>query len=405
MCPNIIACLLQGLGLGGSSVSTAATTAAVTPAAVPVGTPYIRGVRLGFVGDVNRVAGANRYATAAAIADAEHTDGDGDPTAIPTVVIARGDNFPDALAASYLAGQNDAPILLTTPSSLPAETALVLKEHAVTDVILVGGPSAINTSVENAIKAAHTWDLGADTANDETFAVRRIGGADRYATAALVAEDPGADAAGTIGIADGDTCDNDVKQAIVASGENFPDALAAGGLAYGGVGPDGCGEGPIPLLLTPKDSLSPAAAIAIRDLGIEHVILVGGPAAVSDSVKSALDGLQGVSVNRFGGANRQETAVMLASFILGPDIVGAWNSGTFLVARPDTFPDALAASSLSGSGLAPLYLAASTTDLGAVAQNGILDYPQPFGHGILIGGTSALSAGVETQVAKTIASQ
>jgi hypothetical protein len=325
------------------------------------------------------------------------------------VVIARGDNFPDALAASYLAGQDGSPILLTTPTSVPAETVEALAYGGATKVVLIGGTSAISNAVQTYLDNLHTYDFGSsavtDTPNDETLTVTRLGGADRYATAAIVAEAPGLDQAGTAGIADGNTCDTDVTQAIVASGENFPDALAAGGFAYGGVGPDGCGSGPIPLLLTPKASLSPATAIALRDLGIEHVILMGGTGAVSDSVKTSLDSLNGLTVTRIAGATRQDTAVQLANLILGPDVIGAWNSGTFLVARPDTFPDALAAAPLSGSAFAPLYLADSTTSLGDDNVTAIVDYPQEYGIGLLIGGTGALSGTVLNETAVAIASQ
>ena len=404
-CPNILICLLQGIGLGGASGAseTAATTAAVSPAAaLPAGTPYIRGIRLAYVGDVNRVSGPNRYATAQAIA---HALGD---LSDKTVVIASGDNFPDALAASYLAGQDESPILLTTPSSVPTATLQALAYGGATKVVLVGGVNSISNAVQTTLDNTHTYDFPATATsqpNDATLDVSRIGGADRYATAALVAENPGLDKAGTIGIADGTTCSNDVKQAIVASGETFPDALSAGGLAYGGVSDDGCGGGPIPLLLTPSGSVSPAAAIAIRDLGVKHVILMGGTATVSQAVENGLDSINGVTVTRVAGATRQETAVKLASLILGPDAIGAWNSGVFLVARPDTFPDALAASALSGGLFAPLYLANSSTELGAANSTAIVDYPQDYGRGVLIGGTTSLSDGVGTQVATAIASQ
>ena len=64
-----------------------------------------------------RVAGANRFATAALLANAAF------PTGAPTAVIATGANFPDALAADYLAGQDKAPILLVNPGGpVPPET-------------------------------------------------------------------------------------------------------------------------------------------------------------------------------------------------------------------------------------------------------------------------------------------
>src|SRR5207237_4977657 len=53
---------------------------------------------------VTRYAGQDRYDTAAKIATGNFTTAD-------TVVLATGENFPDALAGTYLAGVNSAPIL------------------------------------------------------------------------------------------------------------------------------------------------------------------------------------------------------------------------------------------------------------------------------------------------------
>ena len=57
----------------------------------------------------NRVAGNDRYQTSAMIAEAKY------PGGVPSgnVVVATGADFPDALAGNYLAGQLEAPILLT----------------------------------------------------------------------------------------------------------------------------------------------------------------------------------------------------------------------------------------------------------------------------------------------------
>jgi hypothetical protein len=411
-CGNILECLLGGLlgGLGGASTgpATAASLspAAVSTAALPVGTPYIRGVRIGTVGLVLRIAGANRYATAAAIAVT--SDGGAAPDLSgKTVVIARGDNFPDALAASYLAGQNDVPILLTRPNAVPPETLAALKATGATKVVLVGGLQAINQSVEDTLSATHTFEFGSGDQQDAVLDVTRVGGVDRYHTAALVAEAPGLDQGGTLGIRTNDGCTTQ-KFAIVASGENFPDALAAGGLAYHGANAtdgDGCGEGPIPLLLTQKDGLTPATVQGLSDLGVEHVLVIGGPAAVSAATFNAIDALPGINATRVAGATRQETAVALAQTVLGPETIGNWDSGKALAVRPDTFPDALAASSISGSQLAPIYLTESGTTLGDVVTQSIMDYPVPTYIGALIGGTDALSNDVLVDLARVIASQ
>ena len=106
------------------------------------------------------------------------------------------------------------------------------------------------------------------------------------------------------------------------------------------------------------------------------------------------------------GPTRQDTAIALANAILGPDSIGKWNSGKFLVSRPDTFPDALVAASLSSGGnLAPMYLAASSTDFGQVNTQAITDYPHDYGIGALLGGTSSLSDAVLSAAATAIAVQ
>ena len=193
--------------------------------------------------------------------------------------------------------------------------------------MLIGGTSAISEQVEDFLAAlpTHSCEGGGGFEDDETITVDRVAGADRYATAKAVAEKSGLDEAGTAGSGlDGEDCD-DVKTAIVASGENFPDALAAGGLAYGGV--LGLRQtAALPMLLTPKSSLSRTASGAIDDLDIEQVILVGGTSAVDAAVETALEALPGVSVVRVAGADRQATAVAIAERILGPANFGDWDS-------------------------------------------------------------------------------
>lgn len=145
---------------------------------------------------------------------------------------------------------------------------------------------------------------------------------------------------------------------------------------------------------------------ALTNLNIKQVILMGGTGAVNDATKTGIEGL-GISVVRVFGPTRQDTAVALANTVLGTTF-GGWadeGSGAFLVSRPDTFPDALAASSLSGRSLSPLYLSESPSNLGNVAAGGIVSYPAFYDTGLLLGGTEALSPTVASQVAFTIAAQ
>lgn len=150
--------------------------------------------------DVHRVAGANRYETAAAIA-AEYQD-------VSTVYVATGKGdagsglaLADALTASSVAGSSGAPVVLARPDKLPAVTAAVIEELAPENIVVVGGSGALSAEVEAAL--------------NELAPTHRVAGTNRYATAAALTQ---------AYAADGDVL-------YVASGSSFPDALAGGALS------------------------------------------------------------------------------------------------------------------------------------------------------------------------------
>ncbi|MGI4896016.1 MAG: cell wall-binding repeat-containing protein, partial [Janthinobacterium lividum] len=122
----------------------------------------------------HRIAGADRFATAVASSKLlEPTDG-----AATDVVIVNGYATVDGLTASYLAGLHSAPILYTNTDSVPAVTAAEIARLGVDDVWIIGGTDRVSAGLEAAWKAS-----GKE--------VTRIAGADRYETAALVAEADG----------------------------------------------------------------------------------------------------------------------------------------------------------------------------------------------------------------------
>lgn len=211
----------------------------------------IAAVALVFVGSVDlaaagpgfrltRLFGGDRYLTSANVARNTFASG-------PNAVVASGDDFPDALAAAYLAGRTVAPVYLTPAHGMPGPVMDVIVGMGAWHVDLIGGPGAVGQEVEDALIA-------------RGFDVRRVGGNDRFETAANVARAGGAPKSAT---------------ALLASGRNFPDALAAGPIAYGAG---------LPQLLTEVDHVPAATWSAITDLGIRNVIVIGGVEAVSDGV-------------------------------------------------------------------------------------------------------------------------
>lgn len=279
--------------------------------------------------DPARAAGANRYDTAAEVAGLDHdTSRD--------VFIASGETFPDALAASFAAGTAGAeqgPILLSGQRDLTDPTRQALSDLAPERVFVVGGPRAIHP------------DVVAELEGRGYEQVVRVHGRDRYETAAAVALGWGTGPAGEVGVLDGD------RTALLASGTVFPDALAAGPIAA---------RSQFPLFLTPPDRPHAEVDRRLADLGIERIVVVGGDRAVSSGVVRHYQD-QGFEVERWGGLTRMATAAVVADNAV--ERLGFAPSLT-LLARGDTFPDALAASIHAALNRSPVLLTADPNLLG-----------------------------------------
>ncbi len=199
-------------------------------------------VALARSGSVVRFAGIDRYDTAArAVANAF-------PTATE-VMIVTGENFPDALAGGAGAAHRDIPILLVKAGSIPPQTQAQLTRLHPTKIFLVGGTGVISTAVEVALRS------GGRT-------VIRIAGDTRYLTAIGVARTFFSTA---------------VTHIFVATGLNFPDALAAGAVGD-------------PILLTLPTGLPPGVGAEATRLDPSAIDVLGGPSVVSDAVLNQLRG-------------------------------------------------------------------------------------------------------------------
>jgi putative cell wall-binding protein len=156
----------------------------------------------------------------------------------------------------------------------------------------------MNRSVGNALAAsalvAFTAVLGATDAGAAAPQVERIAGKDRYETAALVA---GRFPTGS--------------EVYIASGENFPDSLAAGPAA---------GRTQSPILLVTHDAVPDVTKAQLRRLAPGAIIVVGGPAAISDQVVAQLETLTSGPVVRLAGDDRYGTAIALDQNAFTPGV-------------------------------------------------------------------------------------
>lgn len=253
------------------------------------------------------IAGVDRYETTVRTSQAAFDSA-------ATVVIATGENWPDALGGAALAGAKGGPILLTRAAALPPTVLAEIRRLGASEAIILGGAGAVLPAVEQALKA----ELG-------DGAVTRIGGESRYETAELVARAT-RDALG----------DRYSGVCFVATGESFPDSLAASPLA--------AAQG-WPLVLTGPDGLAASARLAMEEIGVSGAVVLGGTGVVSESVESTLAAWLGDgAVKRISGVDRYETAAEVADFGVTQGLF--WEGAA--IATGADFPDALAGGVLQG---------------------------------------------------------
>ena len=254
---------------------------------------------------IERVAGSDRYATAACASAAAFPDG------AAHVLVARGDaagGYADALAGAVLASAVEGPLLLTEPGRLPQAVADEIARLRPATVTVLGGPAAVAVAVEDDIAA-----LGPDT--------ERVAGPDRYATAAAVSRSAGA--TGT---------------AFLVNGFRPPDSLVAAAVAA---------RRGAALLLTAPDGVPAVTAAALGST--DRVVIVGGYGVVGQAVEDDVTALVGAGrVRRVSGGSRAETAASMArafpagglrTFVAGTDasLADAVTAG-WAAARPDGGP-------------------------------------------------------------------
>ncbi len=97
--------------------------------------------------NVHRIAGADRYGTAAMMSSIFWQDV---PT--PTVYISSGLQFPDALAVAPVAAGEDGPLLLVQPNAIPQSVKDELRVRKPQRIVIVGGTGAVNTAVAKALE-------------------------------------------------------------------------------------------------------------------------------------------------------------------------------------------------------------------------------------------------------------
>lgn len=277
--------------------------------------------------DITRFGAADRYSTSLLIAEAFATRvGE----SIDDVVLVSGQHWYDAVIAAPFAARLGAPVVMTPPGGLRADTLTFLKRVNAKRVHAVMSGNPPDTTISPAVFAQ---------LEDEGFATFATPGVDRYANSVHLGvwlSDGGLGSLGDSG-----------TSAIIASGEVFADALVAGPAAA---------KAQVPILLTPRSELHADVEKFLRAAKVSHVVLMGGTAALSAEVETSVRDLGITQVDRIAGASRFETATQFAGHTGAKLSDGCSGDDHVGLARGDVPFDSFSAAPLLAQLCAPLLL-------------------------------------------------
>jgi putative cell wall-binding protein len=303
-------------------------------------------MNVGAPGTVSRIAGLDRYDQAVKVSKGSFASSD-------IVYIASGEKYSDALSAASVAGMKKAPLLLTRSTTITTSTSAELLRLNPKHVVIVGGPASVGEIVVDALKAVVP----------EGVSFTRVGGADRYAVSRALITHP------DFGL-------TTAAAVYIATGTDFPDALAASPAAVHT-------SGPVLLVKGSQSSLTAEESAVFSSLRVTQVRIAGGPASVSAALETSL--MKSYTVTRASGADRYEAAVSINTreFL---------NASSVYLASGTAFADALSAGPVAGRDGSPIYLVKNGCVPNSVLQEIVRLAPAKI---IVLGGTATLSAEVE----------
>ncbi len=301
---------------------------------------------------VDRVYGPSRIDTAIEISKVLY------PGGAPAVILATGQKHVDALTGGPLSALVDGPLLLTSGGRLTTSVLAEVDRLSPTRAFILGGTVVVPEEVVSQLES-----LGVPE-------VIRLGGGDRFETAALIAHQMRLEGA-------------ESSEALVVDGDAWPDAVSGSVLAA---------VGHFPVVLADDEGLPQSSQGVLEEWGTESTIVVGGPVVVPDAVLAGLP-----DPERLGGSDRYATARLVAEYGEGRAVF----SGSALVASGEAFPDALSGVALAARRSSPTLLSRSVT-LPDPSEEYLAERSEELSQVTLLGGYLALSAGVECEVRQAL---
>ena len=300
---------------------------------------------------VQRLWGADRFATAAAVSQAAY------PGGATNVMVATGRNFPDALAGSAAAGNLAMPVLLVETDSIPASTLSEIDRLNPQKIYVLGGAAVVSDAVLTQLQPYAA-----------TGEVERLFGADRYATAAAISAEFYAP---------------NVPAAFIAVGTGFADALAGGPAAA---------LNDSPLLLVRTDTIPDATSAELSRLQPQQIYIWAAPP--SSATRLPLSSTRTPPVPWFGCGVRTGTPRPRPSpEPSGRGTLRTWRPGRTSPTRWREVPWR------AGTGL-PFFLSRARHSRSRPDRRSCAWGPTRL---IILGGPAAVPVGVETVLQKLVA--
>lgn len=295
-----------------------------------------------------RISGADRFKTSLAVA--KQVIGDG---TLDNVILANGYGYADALTGATLAKKVNSPIFLIGNPEQNEETLnyIASKLSKNGHIYMLGGSAVMPDSIKS-------WFIDHGYSADN---IKRLGGTNREGTANAIVNE--------VSVQSG-------TPVIIASEENYPDALSMSAVAT---------KNGYPILIVPHNSLPAYASKYLSTNKPSKVYVAGGTGSINDSVVQSIlkaSGLSSSSIERIGGDNRFVTSRMI-----GERFFGGTNKAT--IANGYNFPDALSGSVFAGKNDSPIIL--SDQDYDSNTRLYINTLSAKDGQIYFLGGTGAIS--------------
>ena len=264
-----------------------------------------------------RFSGRERYKTALAVADGLKRATN--RTSFDSIIVASGENYPDALSGSSLVRSKDhAPVLLVS-KAVENEIISYISANLSADgrVYLLGGTGVVSERFEKNLKSSF---------KNKDARVVRLSGSDRYSTNLDILR-----AAGLEG-----------EELIVCTGSGYADSLSASSTGK-------------TILLVGRTLTGVQYEYIEKELKPSKITIIGGASVVSESVEKSLKSYarkNDIKVERIYGNDRYETSVKIAEAYFDKESSG----GTVTLAYGGNFPDGLSGSSMAMAAGSPLIL-------------------------------------------------